>query len=624
MPEEEGLEPFAVEQLGTGQPAVDNEGWRRVFSQFLPEHDIVEVLDGETLSITLADGQDPENARQRLSDLFSDPAEIGSQLDGQLVDTSQDPAKVSEMPETVVRSRWETPDAPEPGAVKRILKRVLGELDLGDGLVLNFSKLFKHAGVGDIPVLFSPPLKSQEYSLSDALDQLSAIPLAVLRARYLGEDDPQSDSSMQSLGRSFWEKLLYLKKTEQGLRVVFDASVFHQMLFPPKFTVDPAQDGRYRLRVNRRHFTACLNQAFRRGAMLTGPMEGGRRVIALPSFFSAGLRDVHLFVLVDVSGSMGSVQEPLRHQLSAWIDTLSPYFQSDRDTLYLIPFSDGRIPEDLSASAFHLNRDGQLDQAKEYAGSIECNGRTRLHGILGDLLKHPVFVAQQLVNRLVLMVTDGRDTVDHNGEEYVRMESGFEEIRKGKLFQSILVGFGSEYDDELCDKIAQATGGTHEQMRSIGDLKRIFDGHSWKLSVQRTLRRIFERAISVYHTPEVLPEVVEEGKPFMIEDEQVSFVKGVLRRVTYLPAPALPPALPEGGPALPAGELPTRGRLSWFRELDPLAWMIQLVGAQSLMNSSLFGSPRRYLGGLFGLGARVVVNSTALAEDAAAAPRLEA
>jgi Ca-activated chloride channel family protein len=240
---------------------------------------------------------------------------------------------------------------------------------------------------------------------------------------------------------------------------------------------------------------------------------------------------LNIALVLDKSGSMeGEKIRSLRQAAKNAIDLLSP-----DDYVSIIAFSD-RV-KTIAESTQATDKAGlqhKIDRIRDGGGTAMSGGMSRG---MSELEKH---LSPDRLNRMILL-TDGQTF----GDEDKCRELGMEMQDKGIVIQAL--GLGEDWNEDLLDQVAEASGGTADFIETADEISDYFQA-----AVQRMQATVVQNAQLVLRlvngvTPRqvwrVMPIIENLGyKPLSDEDVQVELGEvdkdqGVALLVELLVAP---------------------------------------------------------------------------------------
>ncbi len=528
----------------------ENEGWLLVFKQLIGDKISKENLQQlQVLSnsdeITIRHPL-PDVLRQiktHLSDLFLRPDLVWRHLDYRLQSSEQADRKASPSPsenaEIVIRPASDVLP-PTPQQAKQIMQRFFGKSGVKTGIQLNLYEFFKSIDDVDATTLYSRPLEKSEVTLWKntllplILNKLKETPLAELRRKYVG-DDTQSLGKNHCLQAGLFKKCLFVQKARDGQwRIVFDATLFYQILFPPRFQFSSAHSehkdqkaspAAASLKVVKSHLTAALAQTVPQGVLITRKEEK-RRPILLPTPASQAMHTA-IYLILDISQSMYSYQENYRAQVLNFINQLATVFRPE-DKLYITLFN-GKIVQ-MNEAFTISDQDGKQAAQTFINKELQCTGGTRLYGTVNDVTTSSEFTDQDNNNQVVVLFTDG---ADNKSDDLSKQSVEYTLNSKDpNIFRTYTIGLGNDCDDALCNKLATKTGGKYIKIDQIDNFKEICE-HLQSMCRLRTLRQFLDQTIAVYSNPRPLNISITDGQQVQIDGKEYTLNENAVARPEY-------------------------------------------------------------------------------------------
>jgi hypothetical protein len=474
------------------------------------------------------------------------PSRLGYQLSSSTAEITPSEATL-----TLTSLDFDRPEAPTPSDTLPLIHRMFPVMEITPGISLDLSRVFQSAPTGDLATTLSKPIGSldltiwQQY-LPQFISTIINIPATRLRSMYLGRPmDEATPSPDFYLSNKLFEKCLYFKVLTDGTHLVFDQGLFYSLLFPQPTTIvtaspDTTQNSDlHQLTINKKQLSLLLSQAIPEEILFEGTLTSDGTSsetytpIILPSLFRSAT-DTKIYLMLDTTGSMEKVLPAYKRHVQQFVASLPPYFNSDHDTLFVIPFNKDELPSDLynspQSKAFYLKQQGQLSQCCEYIESLTCDHQTRLHGAVNDLLSRAAFNDAANENRVLVLITDGCNNID---DTTITAELASSQMK------SYVMGLGDHYDEALCQHIATETNGRHIKLDSIENFSEI-EQHLSEVVQARTLRKLFSQLISVYNDPILLANLsININEPFTLDGNEYILSEGAIHRVNVTTAPAI-------------------------------------------------------------------------------------
>ncbi len=318
-----------------------------------------------------------------------------------------------------------------------------------------------------------------------------------------------------------------------------------------------------RIIVTRRHFSLAVSLSRPRLPILNEPQTLYARVDLAPSTnfqtdeiaFSKGR--LNLALVLDRSNSMqGSRLDRVKGAAYQVIDSMNP-----EDVISVVAFSD------RASILIPATKVSDKPRLKAQIALMSAFGGTELyHGLSEGLKQNREFLDPKYVNH-VLVITDGNTYGDEEQCVQLASNAGVEGIGISTM------GLGTDWNDDFLDKLASATGGVSQFIRSVQEVGHYINSHVRHLANTfaervRIIPRLSEgitidQAFKISPLPQPLEVSQDELRVGILESERPTSVLIQLR----LP-PNLPPIKYDIGRLIITGEILTNTHTPYHQMMD--------------------------------------------------------